>query len=73
MDYRLNTFMHILETHFIETSLPGILAHKLNLRFIHHRDLPHVLEFIVRATNTSFRLNVIRLSLLELVSRLLIQ
>ena len=73
MDYKLNTFMHLLKTHFIESSLSDILAHQLNLRFIHHKDLPGVLDYIVRTTNTSFNLNLTQLSLLELISRLLIQ
>ena len=72
MNYKLNTFMHVLETNFIESSLSDILAHQLNLRFIHHKDLPGVLDSIVRTTNTSFNLNLTQLSLLELVSRLLI-
>ena len=73
MDYKLNRFMHALETHFIESSLSDILSHKLNLRFIHHEDLPFVLDSIIRATNVSFNTNVTQLSLLQLVSRLLIQ
>ena len=65
--------MYYVEMHFTESSLSNILAHKLNLRFIHHKDLPHALESIVRATNASCLLNVTQLPLHELISRLLIQ
>ena len=48
------------------------MAQRLNLAFVHHRDLPQVLDFIISATNVSFNESS-DIPLVELVSRLLLQ
>jgi hypothetical protein len=68
---KLTAFINSVESHFLRTSLADILAHKLNLNFIHHNDLPTVLDFVIAATNVSFNLQSMSLPLVDLVSTLL--
>ena len=61
--------MHDVEGHFSHTSIEDILRGKLNLRFIHHDDMPKVIELIIQATNISFEDNGGSISLVDLVIR----
>jgi hypothetical protein len=70
---KLTAFIQSIETHFLHVSLSDILANRLNLHFIHHKDLPTVLDTIIIATNVSFNADATTLSLVDLVSRLLVQ
>ena len=49
--------MHNVESHFLYTSIEGILRGNLNLYFIHHDDTPKAIECTIRATNISFEDN----------------
>nr|ARJ54443.1 envelope fusion glycoprotein [Adineta vaga] len=70
---KLTTFMHNVETHFIHDSVEDILANKLNLRFIHHRDLSRVIEIVMRETNIVVDKDNDELPMFELINRLLVQ
>lgn len=70
---RLSSFMHAVETHFIHTAIENILANKLNLQFIHHRDLANAINSITQLMNISFEDTSTTLSPIELISRLLVQ
>ena len=54
---KLNAFMRNVEGHFLHISIEDILTGKLNLHFIHHDDMPKVIELIIQATNISFEEN----------------
>ena len=69
----LNAFMHNVEGHFLHTSIEGILRGNLNLHFIHHDDIPKVIEYIIQATNISFDDNNSSISMINLVTRLLVR
>jgi hypothetical protein len=73
MSNRLSSIMHSVETHFIHTSIDDIVSNKLNLQFIHHRDLPTVLSMIMNTTNIEFNEAASTLSPMELVTSLLVQ
>ena len=73
MNQRFSSFMHSVETHFLHTSIDEILTNKLNLQFIHHRDLPAALSMIMNAAKISFDESTTSLSTLELVTSLLVQ
>ena len=73
MNAKLTSFIHSIETHFLHTALSDILNNRLNLNFIHHNDLPLVLDFILSATNVSINTDFTILPLVDLVSRLLLQ
>lgn len=70
---RLSSVVHAVETHFILTSIDNILANKLNLQFIHHKDLPKVAEMVMEVANVSLDETVSNLTPIELVTRLLVQ
>lgn len=70
---RLSSFIHAVETHFIHTAIDDILANKLNLQFIHHKDLSQVTDLIIKATNVSIDDSNSILSPVELITRLLVQ
>ncbi|CAF1158538.1 unnamed protein product [Adineta ricciae] len=70
---KLSTFIHNVETHFIHDSIEDILANKLNLRFMHHQDLPRVIDIIMQETNINLDKDNDDIPLFELASRLLIQ
>ncbi|CAF1545772.1 unnamed protein product [Adineta ricciae] len=61
---KLNAFMHNVE---------GILKGNLNLHFIHHDDIPKVIEYVINATNISFEDNNSSISMIDLVTRLLVR
>ena len=73
VDNKLNAFMHNVEGHFLHTSNEDILRGKLNLHFIHHNDIPKVIELIIQATNISFEENNSSTSMVDLVTRLLVR
>lgn len=70
---RLSSFIHAVETHFIHTAIEDILANKLNLHFIHHKDLPKVTDLILNITNVSIDDTNAIISPVELITRLLVQ
>ena len=70
---RLTAFVHSVETHFIHKSIEDILSNKLNLRFIHHKDLPKIIELVTQATNISFDKSNNSIPMVELITRLLVQ
>ncbi|CAF1550258.1 unnamed protein product [Adineta ricciae] len=70
---KLSTFIHNVETHFIHDSIEDILANKLYLRFMHHQDLPRVIDIIMQETNIHLDKDNDDIPLFELASRLLIQ
>jgi hypothetical protein len=72
LNKKINTFISLTEMHFLETSVSDIIAQRLNLDFVHHRDLPRVLNYIISTTNVSFHEST-ELPLFELVTRLLLQ
>lgn len=69
----LTSFTHAVETHFIHESIEDILANKLNLRFIHHYDLPRVIRMITKQVNIDMEETDDSLPTFELINRLLIQ
>ena len=70
---RLSSFIHAVETHFIHTSIEDILMNKLNLQFIHHKDLQKVTDIIIKTTNVTIDDKNAILSPVELITRLLVQ
>ena len=70
---RFSSFVHAVETHFIHTSIENILANKLNLEFIHHKDLQQVAELVMKTANISVDENMSTLTPVELITRLLVQ
>ena len=52
---KLNAFMHTVESHFLHISIEDIPRGKLNLHFIHHNDIPKVIELIIRPRTVRFQ------------------
>lgn len=73
LNNRLATFVHAVETHFIHTAIEDILSNRLNLRFIHHKDIPKVIQLITQATNITFDESSSSIPMVELITRLLVQ
>ena len=73
IDNKFASFVHSVETHFLHTAITDILANRLNLHFIHHTDLPTVLDFILSSVNVSFSAEATTVPLVDLVGRLLVQ
>ena len=69
----LTSFTHAVETHFIHESIEDIVSNKLNLRFIHHYDLPRVIKTITKQINIDMDEKDATLPIVELLNRLLIQ
>ena len=69
----LTSFTHAVETHFIHESIEDIVSNKLNLRFIHHYDLPRVIKTIKKQINIDMDEKDATLPIVELIIRLLIQ
>lgn len=69
----LNSFTQAVETHFIHESIEDIIANKLNLRFIHHYDLPRVIKLIKTKANLDINKKNLDLPSIEIINRLLIQ
>ncbi|CAF1167552.1 unnamed protein product [Adineta ricciae] len=67
------TVEHLVESHFLHTAITDILANRLNLNFIHHRDLNKVAKHIATATNVNFTAENLGPALIEFLSHLLIQ
>jgi hypothetical protein len=67
------SFAHAVDTHFIHQAIDDIATNKLNLKFIHHEDMPRVIESVLN--NTQIQLNETNgaLSTIELISKLLVQ
>jgi hypothetical protein len=73
IDNKFASFVHSVETHFLHTAITDILANRLNLHFIHHIDLPTVLDVILSSANVSFSSDAANLPLVDLVGKLLVQ
>ena len=73
LNRKLDRFLHAVEGHFLHTSIEDILRGKLNLHFIHHHDLPQVIEHVIRTTNISLQESDSSISMVDLVTRLLVQ
>ena len=69
----LASFTHAVETHVIHESIEDIVSNKLNLRFIHHYDLPRVIKAITKQINIDMEEKDDTLPIVELINRLLIQ
>ena len=69
----LTPFAHAIETRFIHESIEDIVSNKLNLRFIHHHDLPRVIKTITKRINIDMDEKDATLPIVELLNRLLIQ
>lgn len=70
---KLNAFIHNVEGQFLHTSIEDILNDKLNLHFIHPQDLLQLIQLVIQATNISIDESDSSISLVELVTRLLVQ
>ena len=70
---RLKSFVHAVEKYFIHPSTEDTLSSTLNLRFILHKDIPKLVEFITHAINVSFDESNISIPTVELITRLLVQ
>ncbi|CAF4625157.1 unnamed protein product [Rotaria sp. Silwood2] len=73
LNERLAALIHAVEAHFIHTSIENIMKNNLNLDFIHHKDLPRVVELIVEATNITFDDSTSSIPIIALISKLLVQ
>jgi hypothetical protein len=73
LNEKLNALTHAMETHFIHTSIVNIMKHNLNLDFIHHQDLPKVVDLILGATNITFDETNSAVPIIVLITKLLVQ
>jgi hypothetical protein len=73
LNHRMTAFIHAIDTYFIHTAIEDILENKLNLKFTHHKDLPKIINMIIRATNVTFDETKSSLSLIDLAARLLVR
>ena len=71
--HKLNSFIYSIQTHFLHTSISDLLANRLNLRFIHPKDLPNILNSMHETANISFTTRPTPIPLVDLVTRLLTQ
>ena len=70
---KLNSFIHAVEGHFLHNSIENILENKLNLNFIQFEDIPKIIELILQKTNIFLEEGGKVMSLMDLVTRLLVQ
>ena len=70
---KLDNITHSLETHFLHESIEQILSNKLNLQFIHHRDLFTVVKIVSQAMTLSVDELNSSILMLEIIERLLIR
>jgi hypothetical protein len=70
---RLATVQQAMESHFIHESIEQILAHKLNLYFVHHEDMPEVIKEISRVMNLSIDEDQSKIPMIEIITRLLVR
>jgi hypothetical protein len=70
---QLNTVTHAIDTHFIHQSMEDILLHKLNLLFIHHRDMPRVVKLVTQAMNLTIDEVNSSIPMVEIITRLLVR
>jgi hypothetical protein len=70
---KLDNVTHALETHFIHQSIEDILSNKLNLLFVHHRDLPYVVTLVSQAMNLSMDVANTSIPMVEVITRLLVR
>ena len=55
LNHELDRFLHPVEGHFLHKSIETILRGKVNLHFIHHHNLPQVIEHVIRVTSISLQ------------------
>jgi len=70
---KLDNVTHAIETHFIHQSMEDILSNKLNLHFVHHRDLPKVVYLVSQAMNLSLNDVNSSIPVVEIITRLLVR
>ncbi|CAF1638603.1 unnamed protein product, partial [Didymodactylos carnosus] len=70
---KLDNVTHAIETHFIHESIEGILSNKLNLHFVHHRDMPTVVKLVSQAMKLSINEVNSSIPMVEIITRLLVR
>lgn len=70
---KLSSFIHAVEGHFLHSSIEDILDNKLNLNFIQFEDIPKIIELVLQKTNIFLEEGGKALSMLDLITRLLVQ
>ncbi|CAF1521512.1 unnamed protein product [Adineta ricciae] len=70
---KLATATQAMESHFIHESMEDILVNKLNLYFVHHQDLPNVINLISQAMNISWGDFNTSIPTIEIITRLLVR
>lgn len=73
IDNEINAFINKVESQYLHTSIEYISNDKLNLHFIHHQDLLQLIQLLIQSINISIEENNSSISLVELVTRLLVQ
>ena len=73
MQKQLDTVTQTLETHFIHESIENIMLNKLNLHFVHYRDMPKVIKMITQAIDFPIEEYNNSLPMNEILTRLLVQ
>ncbi|CAF1577073.1 unnamed protein product [Adineta steineri] len=73
LNSRLNSIAHTMETHFIHTSMHDILSNRLNLHFVHQKDLPNVVDMVTKSLNITFDDADNSVPMIELITRLLVR
>jgi hypothetical protein len=70
---QLDTVTHALDTHFIHELIESILSNKLNLLFIHHRDMPRVVKLVTQAMNLTINEFNSSIPAVEIITRLVVR
>ena len=70
---QLDTVTHTLNTHFIHESIERIMAHKLNLLFVHYTDMARVVKMVIQAMNLTSDVFNNAIPGVELITRLLVR
>lgn len=73
LNERLAALAHSVDTHFIHSSIENIMQHKLNLEFIHHKDIPKLIQLVLAATNITFDETNDMVPIIVLITKLLVQ
>jgi hypothetical protein len=70
---KLDSVTRAIDTHFIHESMEDILSNQLNLLFIHHTDMPKVVQLVTQAMNLSITEFNISIPMVEVITRLLVR
>jgi hypothetical protein len=70
---KLDTVTRAMDTHFIHESMEHILTNQLNLLFIHHTDMPKVIQIVTQAMNLSISEFNTSIPMVEVITRLLVR